>query len=228
MPIKKARLSRIEQAMHRTAIQELRDAGVDLDIEVGSPAENILCELPSGITAYAPLVKLIALRSNVRVEDCRIVSPWDLESIALCGSEGGLYGVRQGLSFTKDEALNPRIENGLHFHRYGEVAQGWLVASGFRPIPDQYRDRMIITLHLTFTDQFGREYSVQARALLDRSAALKNRVSRRGTKRGLFEVDGELQNEIRNREVPRTAVRNGPEQPDIHLPDRPTKNLAVL
>jgi hypothetical protein len=101
MPIKKVRLS---QATHRIAIQELRDAGVDcefsdelqtstscdLDIVLGSPAENILCELSSGITAYAPLVKLIALRGNVWVEDGRIASAWDSESIVLCGNERGL------------------------------------------------------------------------------------------------------------------------------------------
>jgi len=202
MPIKKARLSLLEQARHRIGIQELRDAGVDcelsdelqtntspdLDILVAPPAGNILCELSSGITAYAILVKLIAVRSNIRVEDCRIVSPWDCESIALWVNERGQYCVGEGVSFPEDLVLNHRIENGLHFHDRGDVAEGWLVASGYRPIPGEYRDWQITTLSLTFTDQFGHDHVAQAEAILQRSGILKDSNLRVRNSRGVFEV----------------------------------------
>jgi len=153
------------------------------------------------VTAYAIFVKLIALRSNIRVENYRIVSAWDSESIVLCGNERGLYAVG-ALSFTEDEALNHRIEKGLHFHRRGDVVEGWLVASGLRPIPREYRNWQITPLSLTFTDQFGDDYSAQAEATLERSATLTNSVSPRRKSPGLFEIGGDLKNKVRSGEVP--------------------------
>jgi hypothetical protein len=205
----------------RTELQE--KTFHDLDIFVAPPAGNILCELPSGVTAYAIWVKLIALRSNVRVENCRIVSAWDLESIVLCGNERGVYRVGHAVNLAEDEVLNHRIENGLHFHRRGDVAEGWLVASGYTPIPGEYRNWKITTLSLTFTDQFGNDYSARADAALQRSAGLKNSVSRIRRSRGLFEIGGDLEKEIRSREVPTSTLRRGLEQPGIYRSDRQAK-----
>jgi hypothetical protein len=182
MPIKKARLSRAEQARHLARVQELRGAGVDcelpdelqekavhdLDIFVAPSHGNILCEISPGFTAYAIWVRLIALRSNVRLENCKIVSDWDLESIVLCQSQKGQYRVGQAVDFPEDDVLNHRIERGLRFHHRGDVAEGWVVASGLKLIPDTYRNWMITRLSLAFTDQFGCEHTTKAEAILQR------------------------------------------------------------
>jgi hypothetical protein len=206
-----------EQARHLVLVQELRAAGLDcefpnelrensrdLDISVAPFEGNILCELSSGVTAYAIWVRLIALRGNVRLENCTIVSDWDLESIVLCQNQRGLYRVGQAVDFTEQEALNHRIENGLCFHHRGDVAEGWVVASGYKPIPEKYRDRMITKLSLTFTDQFGHDHCAYPEAALQRSSCLKNSVSRVRKSPGLFET-GDPGNEIWSREVPKSA-----------------------
>lgn len=225
MPIKKARLSGEEQAKHLARVEELRAAGLDcelpnelqekifhdLDIFVAPRGENILCELRSGVTAYAILVRLIALVSNLRLENCGIVSDWDAESIMLCRSQRGLYCVESACLFTEAQALNRRIENGLRFHHRGDGAEGWLVASGHKPIPDKYRDCMITTLSLTFTDQFGHDYSAHAEAMLQRSAHVRNTDSRVRRSSGLFEIGGDLENENWSREVPTSTLRRQPE-----------------
>jgi hypothetical protein len=217
MPIKKTQLSRERQAMYLVWAQELQAAGLDcevpndlqenyhdLDIFVAAPAENILCELPSGATAYAIWAHLIALSSNLRLENCKIVSEWDLESTVLCQNQKGLYRVGHAVNFTEEEVLNHRIENGLHFHHPGEVAEGWVVASGLRPIPDKYRNWMIRELCLTFTDQYGHDFSARAKATLHRSARSMNSDSRVRKSPGAFEVEN-TGNEIWSREVPKSS-----------------------
>ena len=187
MPIKKTRLTREERASFLLRAQELQAAGLecqipnemqenfhDLDIFVAPREGNILCELPSGVTAYAIWVRLTALRNNLRLENCRIMSDWDPESIALCQNQKGVYRIGQAVHLTQEETINQRIENGLKFHHRGDVAEGWLIASGLRPIPDMYRDWMITKLSLTFTDQFGRDYTEQAQANLQRSGTSKD------------------------------------------------------
>ena len=73
-------------------------------------------------------------------------------SAPLCPNDRGLYRVGQAIDFTEEEeVLNRWIENRLCFHRRGDVANGWLVASGLNEIPGIYRDGMITKLNLTFT-----------------------------------------------------------------------------
>jgi hypothetical protein len=238
MPIKKTRLTREERAGFLLRARELQAAGLeceipnaceipnetqenfqDLDIFVAGSEGNILCELPSGVTAYAIWVRLTALRSNLRLEDCRIVSEWDPESITLCHNEKGVYLVGQAVYFTRDEALNQRMENGLRFHDRGDVADGWLVASGLNPIPDNYRNSMITKLGLTFTDQFGNDFSAQAQAMLQRSRVSKDsdlriRNSPRGFDVGHRETEDGYRETASNRSIGRTQASvlvNGPQ-----------------
>ncbi len=223
MPVKKTHLSRAEQARYLAWAKELQAAQVDcevpdvwqenshdLDIFMAAPAGNILCELPSGVTAYAIWVHLIALRSNLRLENCRIVSDWDSESIVLCQDHKGLYIVGQAVALPKEDVLNHRIEEGLCFHHRGDVAEGWVVASGHTPIPDKFRDWMITKLSVTFTDQFGHDYTALAEAALQRSAGLKNSVSRVRRSPGLFEIE-HPRNEIWAPEVPTSTLSRQPE-----------------
>jgi hypothetical protein len=201
MPVKRTRLVRAQQATYLSRAKELQAAGLDceipdewqensssLDIIVAPPEYNMLCELPTGVTAYAILMRLVALRSNLILENFGIASEWDSESITLCGNARGLYRVGAAFEFTEDEALNYLIEDGLHFRRRGDVAEGWLLASGHRPIPEKYRDRVTTELRITFTDQFGHDHSGQAKATLERSACLRNSDFRVRKSQRVFEV----------------------------------------
>jgi len=71
--------------------------------------------------------------------------------------------------------LNRRLETGIHLRRRGDVAEGWVVARGYKPIPELYLDRTIEELTLTFTDQFGKVYPERASAILERSADPKGK-----------------------------------------------------
>jgi hypothetical protein len=187
MPVRRTQLSREEKARYLSRVQDLRSAGVDcelpdelqqssrsLDILVGPSEANILCELPIGGTAYAIWVRLVALVGNLFLESVAIQSDWDPESIVLSSHQRGLYRLEPAVSLTEKEVLNHRFENGLRFHRPGDVAEGWVVASGLRSIPDKYLDWMNTKLTLTFTDQFGDDHSKQAEASVQRSAHLRD------------------------------------------------------
>jgi hypothetical protein len=58
------------------------------------------------------------------------------------------------------EVLNSRIEKNLVLRR-GEIAEGWLLATGIAPIPAQYSNSAVVPLQLTFWDQFGDEIVAQ-------------------------------------------------------------------
>jgi hypothetical protein len=201
MPVKRTQLSRQQRAIYLARAQDLRAAGLEcqipdelqehsrsIDIFAASPEGNMLCELPSGVTAYAIWVHLVALVGNLILDSVRIVSEWDSESIVLWRNQRGLYCVGSAFEFTEKDVLNHRIEDGLPFRR-GDIAEGWLVASGLRPIPEGFQNRMLTKLSITFTDQFAHEHTVQAHAVLERSARFRNSASRVGKSSGLFEVD---------------------------------------
>jgi hypothetical protein len=58
------------------------------------------------------------------------------------------------------EVLNSRIEKNLVLRR-GEIAEGWLLATGIAPIPAQYSNFVVVEFQLTFWDQFGDEIVAQ-------------------------------------------------------------------
>ena len=201
MPVKRPQLTRQEQTRYLECAKELQAAGLEikipddwqensrtLDIFVAPLEGNLLCELSTGVTACAIHVELISLRSNLILKDPRIASDWDSELILLCGDRKGLYRAGAAFQFSAADVLNHRIQNGLRFHRRGDVAEGWIVATSSKPIPDNYRGRMITKLSLTFTDQFGYDHSAQGQAILERSARLKEFGPRVRHSQGLFEV----------------------------------------
>ncbi len=203
MPVKRAQLNRQQKAKYMALVQDLQAVQLicaipgeredeekvhELDIFAAPPEGNILCELSSGVTAYAIWVRLIALGSNLMLENCEIVSDWDSESIVLWQSQRGLYRVESAINLTDAEVLNHRIESGLRFHHRGDVEEGWLVASGLKSIPERYGDQTVTNLRVTFTDQFGRDHSTHTQALLQRPAPLKNSLSR--VRNSLFETEG--------------------------------------
>jgi len=187
MPVRRTRLSAAQQARYLGRAQELIAAGIDceipddwlknvrsLEISVAPPEGNLLCELPAGGTVYAVTVQLLGLRGNLILEDFTIASEWDSELVALRANGENFYGVGAAFEFTEREVLNHRIEKGIHFRR-GDVAEGWVLARGYKPIPDEYPDRMTTVLTLTFTDQFGYDHPARAKAILERSARRKGK-----------------------------------------------------
>lgn len=214
MPIKKPQLGRSEQSKYLEHTQELQAAGLQceipseweensrsLDIFVGPPQANILSELSTGITGCAIWVDILALTGNLILKRFSIASEWSSEWIAVCRNAGGWYGVGAALDFIECDTLNERIENGLHFRRKGDCADGWVLASSNQRIPDKYQQSMIAELCLTFTDQFGHDHCAQAKAVLERSARLKASDIRARKSPSLWPAEGVQGREDLEREV---------------------------
>lgn len=200
MPVRKARLSRAEGARHLAALQELQAAGREvtipeeslensdaLDIVLAPRHENILRELPNGRTCYAIFARQLSRRGGLILESFEIASEWDSDLIIpLRAEEKKPYRFARAFDFPWHEVLNHRIENGLRFHHRGDLAEGWLLAIGYRPIPDKYRNWMAVTLDITFTDQFGDSHCARAEASLERSARRVDLTARPKEFRGLY------------------------------------------
>jgi hypothetical protein len=200
MPIRKARLSRAEEARYLAAAQQLQAAELGceipgawlensraLDIMVNPPHENFLRELRYGQVGYAVFVRLIARRGGLILEDFLIASGWDSDLIPLRAKEKDLYCFTPSFDFVWDEVLNHRIENRLRFHHRGDMAEGWLLAIGHKPIPDKYRNWMSAPFDVTFADQFGDNHLVSGEACVERSARQKDIGVRPGKSARLFE-----------------------------------------
>jgi hypothetical protein len=188
LPVTRKQLSSMQRARYLEHALELQSVGIDcdipdewlehsrsLEISVAPPSENILRQLPSGPTACAIQVYLVCLVGNLVLKDFAIASEWDSDLIALTANGRGLYSVGPALEFTEREVLNHRFERGLHFRRCGDIAEGWLVACGVKPIPDKYPNRMRTELTLTFTDQFDQPHAAHAQVVLERSTRQQKR-----------------------------------------------------
>jgi hypothetical protein len=199
MPIRRFSLSRAERGRYRSDAQHLCTLGLDveipeefqensraLDIHIGPPHENFIYQLPKGTVAYAIWARLFALRPNVILEDSQIASAWDQDLFPLSVNEKGLYSLRGGFCFTQEEALNHRFEKPLCFHHRGDLVEGWLLASGLKPIPDAYRNNTPVPVDVSFTDQFGVDYVSSAYALMERSAHYKAPTRRTEKFSGLY------------------------------------------
>jgi len=199
MPIRKYSLSRAERVRYRSDAQQLCAIGLDidipeelredsrvLDIYIAPPYINIIRQLPSGPVAYAIWVRLLALRPNVILEDSQLASGWDQDLFQISANKKGLYYLRQGFNFTRTEVLNHLIEERHCFHHRGDSVEGWLIASGLKPIPDAYRNNTPVPVDVSFTDQFGVDYVSSAYALVERSARHKAPILRKENSAGLY------------------------------------------
>jgi hypothetical protein len=76
--------------------------------------------------------------------------------------------------YRRCEVLNQKIERNLILRR-GQIVEGWILAGGVRPIPQQYLDGFTAPFQVRFFDQFGCEHradgtlSVLRRSQRDRS-----------------------------------------------------------
>jgi hypothetical protein len=179
-------LSRAEQERYRSDAQQLCAFGLDveipeelqedsraLDIHIAPPHENIIRQLPSGAVAYAIWVWIVALRAGVILRAFRLASALDQELLALYANGKSLYYFHRGFDFSEEEVLNHRIEGSLCFHHRGDLVEGWLLATGLKPIPEAYPDRMSVGVDVIFTDQLGHDHIAQAYAFTERSARYK-------------------------------------------------------
>jgi len=106
----------------------------------------------------------VAERGGIILEDFEITPAWDRD-VYPCGSEGGSYR----LQYDWNEVLNHRIENRLRFRR-GDLADGWLLATGSKPIPPQYGPGRPALLEVAFLDQFSEQHTVRREIAVERSA----------------------------------------------------------
>ena len=157
-----------------------------LDIHIAPPHENIIRQLPNGPVAYAIGVRLVALRANVIVEYSQLASGWDQDLFQISANEKGLYYLRRGFEFTRAEVLNHLFEERHCFHQRGDSVEGWLLATGLKPIPDAYRNNTSVPVDVSFTDQFGVDQLEQAYALMERSAHYKAPTLRKENSAGLY------------------------------------------
>jgi hypothetical protein len=196
VPIFKPRLTRREQAKYLTAAEELLAGGLALEIpdewrdnthalhiEIGGPPASSIYQLASGIVVYVVRVKLVAERGGMILEDFEITPAWD-SSVYPCGSERGSYRLAAGLQYDWNEVLNHRIENHLRFRR-GDLADGWLLATGSKSIPPEYGPGRPAPLEVAFLDQFSKQHKVSGDFVVERSAKTPKSAVRPGP--GLFD-----------------------------------------
>ena len=177
MPVRKPGLSRWEKEKYQDYLKKLRAEGHDLEIpeewsvntdalaiEVGQPWENEVLDLGimGAVGYYAVRLRMISRRAGVTLLDHEFTTDWD-DQIELFDVE--LRDHRRILrSFGPEqkEVLNSRFEAPLRFHNRGQIIEGWLVAAGSRPIPQQYREGATVRCNLTFWDQFGHKIGAHA------------------------------------------------------------------
>jgi hypothetical protein len=201
MSMRKTKLSWAEAAKYIGDLKWLQARGIDLEIPpellessrsleitIGRPPASLVCDVRRGGTAYyAVWVRLVA-KSRVTVLDSEIKVSWD-DQIVLESFISRDKLCRCHMVFTESELLNERIENGLRFPHRGHMVEGWIVATGLRPIPDEYRHGVIVPFELTFSDQFGQEISQRSQLSVSRSAKRKISAVRPG---GGLNVPAEL------------------------------------
>jgi len=175
VPIFEPRLTRREQAKYLTVAKELL---------AGGPPASSIYQLASGLVVYIVRVKLGAERGGVILEDFEITPAWDPD-VYPCGSEGGTsYRLAAGLEYDRSEVLNHCIENHLRFRR-GDLADGWLLATGFNPVRPEYGPGRPAPLEVAFLDRFSEQHTASREIAVERSArTLKSAVRPRP---GLFD-----------------------------------------
>ena len=181
MPTYKPELTPREQGKYLSIARELEAAGTRVDIPdewrenerflritiAGSP-ESLITQLSPSKVLYAFRVRLLAERSGT-VQGFEVETCWD-QGVFPCYPEGRApYRFAPGLDFDFDEVLNHRIESFLRFRR-GDVCEGWLLAMGYKPIPDEYGPGRPAPLNIVLFDQFSQQHAESGEFLVERSA----------------------------------------------------------
>jgi hypothetical protein len=217
MPILRPRraLSRTEAREYRRCLREMRAEGIDincpddsledvpaLDITVVGGLASLIFNLPSGRAGYAIWLRLVARRSGLILpEQCEITTRFDDQIVLECFDLGGPISQLGQCSYLEAEVLNDGFP--LRFHRRGHLIEGVILATGFKPIPQEYVQGMTVPLKLTFWDQFGNEFSAEPMLSVDRSTTPRQRLV--PTQSSVYDSGG----------VPDTRAPSGSEGPDV-------------
>jgi hypothetical protein len=196
MPTYKPELTSREQGKYLSIARELQAAGARVDIPdewqenarflrvtiAGSP-ESLITQLSPSIVLYAFRVRLLAEHGG-RLQEFEVATCWD-PGISPSYAEGRTpYRFAPGLDFSVKEVLNDRIESGLRFRR-GDVQEGWLLAMGNQPVPQEYGPGRPAPVEVRFFDQFSQSQVASASALVQRSTRTRKSSLRPGL--GLYE-----------------------------------------
>jgi hypothetical protein len=198
MPIQKRHLNVAEQAKYRVAIEELRSAGLDvdipeecfsesclLDVTVAASPATFVFDLPTGGVGYAIFLRLVARKCPLILSHCKIATSWDNQIVLMNFDQESLIFRLGWLTFSRNEVLNQGFGNSLRFHHRGQMIEGTILASGLQPIPEAYRTGMRVPFQLTLSDTLGHEIDVEAKLHVHRKAKRKNAPLRVGG--GLYE-----------------------------------------
>jgi hypothetical protein len=197
MPIRKPRLSRVEEATHLDCLRQLQAEGLDveipeensraLDIVVAGPAESTVFESASGGVCYAVLPRLVALQSGRSLWDWDMSTAYDNQIVPESFDGRDPVCTLGGQEYRACDVLNSRIEKRLVLSR-GQTAEGWLLATGLARIPATYSNCAVVPFRLSFWDQFGNEFRVPGTLSVSRRVQRDNAKVRKGT--GLYGLDG--------------------------------------
>jgi hypothetical protein len=196
MPTYKPELTPREQAKYLSIARELEAAGTRVDIPnewqenarflrvtiAGSP-ESLITQLSPSMVLYTFRVRLLAERS-VTLQEFEVATRWD-PGVFSCYPEGRTpYRFAPGLDFNVKEVLNDRIERDLRFRR-GDIREGWLLAMGNKPVPEEYGPGRPAPVEVRFFDQFWQSQVASTTLTLERSTQTRKSSLRPGL--GLFE-----------------------------------------
>ena len=199
MPFRQSRLSREKQVTYLHCLEQLQAEGRDVeipeewretaerrDVEIMLSSESIVFEPARGGIYYAALARITALRSGLTLVHCEISTSWDDQIVAETFDERNLIYKFGRQEYRAKEVLNQKIEHNL-FLRRGQIAEGWILASGLRPIPAEYGDHSTARFELRLCDQFETEYAAEGTLSVLRK--LRQQHTRVGRGTGLYEPD---------------------------------------
>jgi hypothetical protein len=198
MPNYKERLTRKEAARYLEVAQDHAAAGARLDIpsewaradrflhlSLAPSPESLIYQLSPSKVLYVLRLRLVPERSTT-VQEFEITTAWDRDVIPCYPDGHSLYQFASGLDFEFKEVLNHRIENFLRLRR-GEIQEGFLLAMGLKPVPEEYGPGRPASVELRLFDQFKRPNVASVDLAVVRSTRRRETLSRK--RRSLFEPE---------------------------------------
>lgn len=155
----------------------------------GPEFHNIIVNLHPGRIMVIVGVRLLAARTGITVCDCEYTLPWKGPELFLWNAaERSTYRPTKGLEFSRDEVLNHRIEESMPLRR-GLPMEGVVVATGFAPLPEQYRHAMPVNVAISFIDQFDNAFPLEVELRVNRRIGGMQKLARPSEHRGLFDAE---------------------------------------
>jgi hypothetical protein len=155
------------------------------DVEIILSSESIVFEPARGGIYYAVMVRLTGLRSGLTLVHCETSTSWDDQIVADSFDARNLIYNLGRQEYRAAEVLNQKIEHNLSLRR-GQIAEGWILANGLRPIPAEYGNHSTAPFEVKFFDQFETEYSAEGTLSVLRKLRPQDISVGRGT--GLYQL----------------------------------------